>query len=138
MKNSFTAEQLNLFVTAHGRDLADAIASNDPAAFAARIPSTWLDLVAQPDASTIHAIWEPAAAHLPRFIDYLSRSDVYECLQITVVNDQMVTCMTRPPGQVPWNDFLVRRFRRTHQLSSAVRTRLDDKLADWTFADWAP
>lgn len=242
MKNSFTTEQLDLFASANGRDLADAVASGDPLAFATRVPSTWLDLVARPDTSAIRAVWEPATAHLPRFVDYLARSisgaaiievrtfpvlllalpnwneenfelvpgfcwmglpatsaqiehlvadvgsippsleqlwrvanfitikdgsilcspdpttrpmteapvvlsaladpnvteDIYECLQIAVVNNPMVTCMTRPPGQSHWNDFLVLRFRRTHDLSSAVRTRLDDKLADWTFVDWTP
>jgi hypothetical protein len=242
MKNSFTAEQLELFATTHGRDLAGVIASSDPAELAARVPSTWIDLVDHPDERAIRAIWEPAAAQLPRFVDYLARSisgaaiievnafpvlllalpnwneenfelvpgfcwmgvpaassqiehlvakvgpippslerlwrvanfitikdgsilcspdpttrpmteapvvlpaladpnmpeNIYECLQIAVVNTQMVTCMTRPPGQSHWNDFLVLRFRRTHELSSAVRTRLDDKLADWTFVDWVP
>lgn len=242
MKNAFTAEQLELFATTHGRDLAEVIASSDPAKLAARVPSTWIDLVGQPGERAIRAIWEPAATQLPRFVDYLARSisgaaiievhtfpvlllalpnwneenfelvpgfcwmgvpatsvqiegmiadvgsippsleqlwrvanfitikdgsilcspeltthpmteapvmlsaladpnapkDVYECLQIAVVNNQMVTCMTRPPGQLHWNDFLVLRFRRIHELSSAVRTRLDDKLADWTFVDWAP
>lgn len=241
MKNAFTAEQLDLFATTFGGDLARAIALSDPMELAARIPSTWLDLVSHPSERAMRTIWEPAAGQLPRFVDYLARSvggaavievhafpvlllalpdwneenlelmpgfcwmgtptessqiervvadvgpippslerlwrvanfitikegsilcspdrttsamteapvvlppladpnargDMYECLQIAVVNNQMVTCMTRPPGQVHWNDFLVRRFRRTNELSSAVRTRLDDKLADWTFVDWA-
>ena len=75
---------------------------------------------------------------LPALPDTNVPEDVNECLQIAVVNDQMVTCMTRHPGQQPWNDILVLRFRRTHELSSAVRIHLDDKLADWTFVDWSP
>lgn len=240
MKSSFTAEQLNLFTELHGRELAKLIESTDPADYATRVPSTWLDLVARPSSSSIHAMWKGAIAHLPRFVDYLARSvdgaavievdgfpvlllalpnwrekdeelspgfcwvgtptdaaridefvsevgpippaldhlwrvanfittkerstlcsldpstrtiteapvvlsalpdpsvpqDIYECLQIAVLNHQMVTCMTRPPGQRRWNDFLVRRFRQTHSLTSAVHTNLDDRLANWTFLDW--
>lgn len=242
MKNAFTTDQLELFATHHGNDLANAIAAGDPAAFSGRVPSTWLDLVNRPDEQAIRAIWDPAASQLPRFIDYLVHSvdgaaiievdafpvlvwalpnwneesfelvpgfcwmgtptdtalveqfiaevgpiprsleqlwrvanfitikegsilcsldpttrpmteapvvlsplaernspqNLYECLQIAVVNYHMITCMTRRPGQPQWDDYLVRRFRRTDELASAVRMRLDDKLADWTFVEWAP
>ena len=240
MKNSLTPEQLALFATSHGDDLASLVESTDPATFAARVPATWLELVAHPVAAAVRALWEPAAAQLPRFVDYLSRSvqgagifeahgfpvlvmslpdwseencelepgffwmgtpaaseqierliaelgpvpasleqlwrvanfintkehsilcsvdpttramteapvvlpplpdakepeGAYECLQIAVVNNQMVTCMTRPPGQLHWNDALARRFRRTQKISQAIRTRLDDMLADWAFSEW--
>lgn len=72
---------------------------------------------------------------LPTLADPNAPQDIYECLQIAVVNDQMVTCMTRRQGQSHWNDFLVRYFRRTHKLSPAMRTRLDDLLADCPFLE---
>jgi hypothetical protein len=241
MKNSFTDEQLELFAVTYGNDLARSVASTDPASFATRVPSTWLDLVAHPRAPEVRALWEPAVAQLPRFVEYLAHSvtgaaifeahgfpvlamalpdwneedcelkpgfcwmgtptaseqierlitevgpipasleqlwrvanfidtkehsilcsldartravteapvvlpplanveepeGAYECLQIAVVNDQMVTCMTRLPGQPAWNDLLVRRFHRTGQVARPIRKRLDDVLTDWSFSDWS-
>jgi hypothetical protein len=242
MKNSLTTEQLGLFGGVYGNDLAGRVASSDPASFVARVPSTWLELVAHPDAASIRAAWEPAGAPLPRFVEYLARAiagaaifeahgvpvlamalpdwneedcelgpgfcwmgtptasehierlidevgpiplpleqlwrvanfidtkehstlcsldpttrgkteapvvlpplagvdepeGAYECLQIAVVNHQMVTCMTRLPGERAWSDRLMRRFRRTDQISGLVRKRLDDLLTDWTFSEWSP
>ena len=242
MKNSLTIEQLNLFSATYGSDLAMKVASADPARFAASVPPPWLELVARPGEAAIRAIWEPAAAELSRFVDYLVRSisgaaifeidgapvlamalpdwseedcelrpgfcrmgtptgveqierfiakvgpipasleqlwhvanfidtkehsilcsldpatrditeepvvlppltDVAdpeganECLQIAVVNNQMVTCMTRLPGQAAWNDLLVQRFRHTDQVARSIRKRLDDLLTDWSFAEWSP
>ena len=93
-------------------------------------------LVCSLDESTRQITEAPVA--LPPLVDPNAPSELYECLQIAVINDQMVTCMTRPPGQHHWNDFIVRRFRRANSITSAVRVRLDDKLADWTFVDWEP
>jgi hypothetical protein len=242
MKNSLTVKQLELFGLTYGNDLARSVAAGDPESFVARVPPSWLELVAHPGEAAIRAIWEPAAAELPRFVDYLVRSisgaalfevdgapvlamalpdwseedcelrpgfcrmgtpaaneqierfiakvgpvpasleqlwrvanfidtkehsilcsldptsralteapvllpplaDVVEpeganeCLQIAVVSNQMVTCMTRLPGQLAWNDLLVRRFRHTGQVARSIRKRLDDLLADWSFSEWSP
>lgn len=62
----------------------------------------------------------------------------FECLKIAVTNHQMITCMTRPPGQKHWDDMLVERFRHTGELSYGVKGRLDSMLADSSFADWEP
>jgi len=35
-----------------------------------------------------------------------------------------------------WDDRVVGRFRRVDALTSAVRSRIDDILTDWTFIDW--
>lgn len=242
MKNSLTVEQLELFGVIYGNDLARSVASADLASFAAHVPPSWLELVAHPGEAAIRAIWEPAAAQLPRFVDYLActisgaaifevdgspvlamalpdwseedceikpgfcrmgtptadaqierfiaqvgsipasleqlwrtanfidtkehsilcsldpttralteapvvlppLADVVEpeganeCLQIAVVSNQMVTCMTRLPGQSRWNDLLVRRFRHTDQVARSIRKRLDDLLTDWSFSEWSP
>jgi|GEM_PF-5371814 len=241
MKSSLSAEQLELFETSYGVELARAVAATDPEAFRSRVPATWLELIEHPGAETIRAIWAPALAVLPRFVDYLSRSvdgaallevhgfptlvmalpdwdeqncelgpgfcwmgiptagaqieafiaetgpipasleqlwrvanfinikehsllcsldattramteapqvlpplpkveepeGALECLQIAVINHQMVTCMTRPPGQRHWDDRLVQRFRRSDEISRSIRKRLDDKLADWSFSEWS-
>jgi hypothetical protein len=68
MKNSLTPEQLALFASSYGDDLARRIDSTDPTTFTARVPATWLELVAHPGAPAVRALWEPAAALLPRFV----------------------------------------------------------------------
>lgn len=242
MKNALTPKQFELFGLGYGNDLARSAAAADPASFASRVPPSWLEIVAHPEAASVRALWEPAAAQLPRFVEYLTRSisgaavfeahgfpvlaiatpdwneedcevgpgfcwigtptaserierlvaevgpipasldalwrvanfietkehstlcsldpatrakteapvvlpplpgvdeadGAFECLQIAVVNHQMVTCMTRPPGELAWRDYLVRRFRRTDQVSGMVRRQLDDLLTDWTFSEWTP
>lgn len=75
---------------------------------------------------------------LPPIANAEEPEGAYECLQVAVVNNQMVTCMTRGPGRQDWNDLLVRRFRRTDQVARCIRKRLDDLLADWSFSEWAP
>ena len=216
MKNALTSEQLELFGLGYGSDVARTAAAADPAGFAGRVLSSWLEIVAHPEAAAVRALWEPAAAQLPRFVDYLARSisgaavfeaygfpvlaiatpdwneedcelgpgfcwigtptaserierlvaevgpipaslealwhvanfidtkehstvcsldpvtrarteppvvlpplphvneadGAFECLQVAVVNNQMVICMTRAPGESVWRDYLVRRFRR--------------------------
>ena len=69
MKNSLTDEQLKLFSLTYGDGLAGIVASSDPASFATRVPTAWLDLVAHPGESAVRAIWDLASAQLPRFVD---------------------------------------------------------------------
>lgn len=240
MKSSLTSGHLQLLATHYGTSVAASASEDLPASLLSRVPATWLDVVTQPNASTIQALWTAASADLPRFIDYLARSiegaglvemhgfpalvialpdwdeencelgpgfcvmgtptapqlisqfcdqagdipaslrqlwtvanfitlkehsvlcsldgstrglteapavlpalagddvpdGVADCLQIAVINDQMVTCMIRPLGHTHWKDQLVLRYRRTDQISTPLRRRLDDKLADWTFTKW--
>jgi hypothetical protein len=239
--NQLSADYLELFRHSYGDALSSTLRSADLQSLEKKIPPSWLQLIEQPNADSIRAIWSSATT-LPRFVDYLARSieqavvfevhafpvmvmalpnwneqnfelepgfcwmgtptthslidqfaarvgpipeslrqlwqvanfittkehsmlcsleehtramteapeifpalshenaptEFYECLKIAVINGQMVTCMTRPPGQEHWNDFLIRLFRQTNELSSAVRMTLDDKLADWTFTEWEP
>lgn len=214
MKSSLTTEYLQLLARHYGSALA-AIASEEiPVSLRSRVPPSWLDVVAQPNAAAVRALWAVAAVELPRFVDYLAGSiegaalielhgvpalvfalpdwdedncelgpgfcvmgtptepqlisqlcervgeippplrqlwtvtsfitlkehsvlcsldertrglteapvvlpaltgddipdGIGDCLQIAVINDQMVTCMTRPPGQTHWNDKLVLRY----------------------------
>lgn len=54
----------------------------------------------------------------------------FECLKIASVNGQMVTCMTRPPGQAHWNDWLVEKFRHTNEYFYVGKRTLDRMLTD--------
>src|ERR1041384_7540256 len=74
VKNALTSEQLELFGLGYGSDVARTVAAADPASFAGRVPSSWLEIVARPEAAAVRALWEPAAAQLPRFVDYPARS----------------------------------------------------------------
>lgn len=207
-------------------------------ALEARLPPSWRDLLRDPCADTIRALWAPAREQLPRFIDYLAHSvegaavielgglvymglalpdwveepmerqpgfcwmglptdaallkifidrvgpiprsleslwsvtsfidtkhpsricslepaarDVaeepeifpasvqrspeqpaLECLKIAAVNGQMITCMTRPPGQAHWDDTLAERFRWADDYFYVGKPTLDRMLSD----DWEP
>jgi hypothetical protein len=57
-----------------------------------------------------------------------------ECLKIAAVNGQMVTCMTRPPGQAHWDDVLVEKFRHADEFFYGGKSPLDCMLTD----NWEP
>jgi hypothetical protein len=57
-----------------------------------------------------------------------------ECLKIAAVNGQMVTCLTRPPGQLHWDDCLAERFRLQDEHFFAGKSTLDRMLTD----TWEP
>lgn len=77
-------------------------------------------------------------ANLGNMRDPNGAPSVIECLEVAVVNREMVTCLTRMPGTSRWEDHLVRCFRSTREVASAVRMTLASKLADWTFHDYSP
>lgn len=57
-----------------------------------------------------------------------------ECLKIASVSGQMITCMTRPPGQSHWNDWLAERFRYSNEYFYVGKRSLDRMLTD----NWEP
>jgi hypothetical protein len=65
-----------------------------------------------------------------------ANDDAFECLKIAVTNDQMITCMTRPPGQRHWDDMLVERFRHTGEIFYGVKGQLDSMLSNQSSSDW--
>lgn len=72
MKNTLDEKYLKLIAQLHGDDVARQIEEGSPNAHSKRAPEAWLELVERPTEQTVRAVWAPAAAHLPRFVDYLA------------------------------------------------------------------
>lgn len=69
-------------------------------------------------------------------LSFAGRPEKMDCLQISVVNGQIVNCLTRAQGTRVWDDFIVQYFQATAELAPAVRTTVFDKLTDWTFSEY--
>lgn len=74
MKNSIPDGYLELLSFSHEDDIRQQVERDIPKALEERLPSSWLDLLRDPCAKTIRALWEPAREHLPNFINYLAHS----------------------------------------------------------------
>jgi hypothetical protein len=72
MSHSFDAQYFELFSSSYGAQLAQQISTIDPATYSHCIPTIWLEIVARPTEHSVRALWEPAAAHLPRFVSYVA------------------------------------------------------------------
>lgn len=59
-----------------------------------------------------------------------------DCLAISAVGSSLMTCLSREPGERAWCDHIVEAERWGPSFSPALRERLDDLLADWTFHEW--
>jgi hypothetical protein len=238
MKNPISVEYISRLAFFDGEQVSRQAERDIPKELEERIPATWLELLREPCAATIRALWQPAKKYLPGFINYLACNvegaavvEAYgttalllalpdwveegmerqpgfcwlglptghahiesfvdkvgpippsleslwrvanfintkhpsmicslepttrqlteepellsvsvhsnpeepplECLKIASVNGQMVTCMTRPIGQIHWNDWLVEKFRHSNDYFYAGKRTLDRMLSD----DWEP
>lgn len=79
-------------------------------------------------------------AHPPVF--YPARRDswqdgrVLDCLGIADVIGEIVPSLSRQPGNLPWQDYIVDVDRWGETMSQSLRFHLDDMLTDWFLRDW--